>query len=29
MNEKNVIKNYELAAERYAAFGVNVDAAIK
>lgn len=29
MNEKNVIKNYELAAERYAAFGVNVEAAIK
>lgn len=29
MNEKNVIKNYELAAERYAAFGVNVDEAIK
>lgn len=29
MNEKNVIKNYEFAAERYAAFGVNVDAAIK
>lgn len=29
MNEKNVIKNYELATERYAAFGVNVDAAIK
>lgn len=29
MNEKNVIKNYELASERYAAFGVNVDAAIK
>ncbi len=29
MNEKNIIKNYELAAERYAAFGVNVDAAIK
>lgn len=29
MNEKNVIKNYELAAERYAAFSVNVDAAIK
>lgn len=29
MNEKNVIKNYELAAERYAAFGVNVDVAIK
>ena len=29
MNEKNVIKNYELAAERYATFGVNVDAAIK
>lgn len=29
MNEKNVIKNYELAAERYAAFGVNVDATIK
>ncbi len=29
MNEKYVIKNYELAAERYAAFGVNVDAAIK
>lgn len=29
MNEKNVIKNYELAKERYAAFGVNVDEALK
>lgn len=29
MNEKNVIKNYELAQERYAAFGVNVDEALK
>ena len=29
MNEKNVIKNYELAAERYAAFGVDVGDAIK
>ena len=29
MNEKNVIKNYELAKERYAAFGVNVDDALK
>lgn len=28
MNEKNVIKNYELAKERYAAFGVNVDEAL-
>lgn len=29
MNEKNVIKNYELAKERYAAFGVNVVEALK
>lgn len=29
MNEKNVIKNYELAKERYAAFGVNVDEALE
>ncbi len=29
MNEKNVIKNYELAKERYAAFGVDVDEALK
>lgn len=29
MNEKNVIKNYELAKERYAAFGVNTDDVIK
>ena len=29
MNEKNAIKNYELAKERYAAFGVNVDEALK
>lgn len=29
MNEKNIIKNYELAKERYAAFGVNVDEALK
>ena len=29
MNDKNVIKNYELAKERYAAFGVNTDDVIK
>ena len=29
MNEKNVIKNYELAKERYAAFGVDTDDVIK
>ncbi len=29
MNEKNVIKNYELAKERYAAFGVNTDDVIR
>ena len=29
MNEKNVIKNYELAKERYAAFGVDTDDVIR